>query len=271
MGYMARNPGMRTDPRLLFPGSRTVIIVLQNYYTGKVQSDAEAPVVSKYAFGMDYHFVMKSKLHKLLQYIREEIPACRGRVFVDSVPVLERAWARKAGLGWTGKNSQLISPRHGSYFFIGGILIDKEIRCETPAGIPDHCGRCTRCIDACPGNALIKPRILDSRRCISYLTIEHKGALDPAMKMDFHNRVVGCDICQEVCPWNSKSKEHNEPLLSPRQELLELTCKAWHSMDQELFERLFSNSAVQRTGFGGLKRNLEFLSKKINQGKASDE
>lgn len=262
MGYMTRNLEKRLDPRLLVENARSVIIVLQNYYTQLGQHDANAPVLSKYAFGKDYHVVMKDKLFQLFEYIKHGSgKECDGRVFVDSAPVLERAWAHKAGLGWIGRNSNLISPTHGSFFFIGELIIDLELPYDQPVEIRDHCGKCTRCIDACPTKAIVADRTVDARKCISYQTIELKGELDKNLSGKFENRVFGCDICQDVCPWNLKCTSHDEPGLMPVESLLKLTSDDWYKMEKPLFETLFRNSAVKRTGFEGLKRNLAFLNK----------
>ena len=265
MGYMARNTEKRLDPRLLFENAKSIIVVLQNYYPEKTQKDNEAPVLSKYAYGTDYHFVLKDKLRKLLAFIQEEIPECNGRPFVDSAPVLERAWARRAGLGWIGKNSNLISVGHGSFFFIGELILDIELRYEKVKKVADHCGTCSRCIDACPTNAITGNAVIDARKCISYQTIEVKGELDVSLKGDFQNRVFGCDICQDVCPWNLKSEPHHEPALEPHHDLLSLKKKDWYNIDHTRFNELFRKSAVRRTGFRGLKRNLEFLKPEINE------
>ncbi len=258
MSYMERNQEMRLDPRLIFEGARSVISVLLNYYPKKEQQDAEAPVLSKYAYGKDYHFVLKEKLNLLLKYIQEEIAPCNGRPFVDSAPVLDKAWAAKAGLGWIGKHSNLISVEHGSFFFIGELIVDLPLEPDQKT-VRDHCGTCTRCIDACPTQAIVAPGIVDARRCISYQTIELRGELDDKLKDQFKNRVFGCDICQDVCPWNLKSEPHQEPDFEPHPQLLELTRKEWMDMDYALFNELFRKSAVKRTKYDGLKRNLRFL------------
>ena len=261
MDYMERNIDKRFDPRLLYKNAKTILVVLLNYFPGETQKDPQAPIVSKYAYGIDYHFVMKDKLRQLLQFIQEEVKPCNGRPFVDSAPVLERAWARRAGLGWIGKNSNLISLEHGSFFFIGELILDVELPYDQPKIVSDHCGNCTRCIDACPTNAIVDNRVIDARKCISYQTIELRGDLDENLKGQFENRIFGCDICQDVCPWNLKAEPHNEQNLKPAPELLELTCKEWYEMDKPVFNQLFKKSAVKRTGFKGLKRNLEFIRK----------
>jgi len=258
MDYMANHLEKRLDPRLLVENSSSVISVLLNYFPAEKQADVEAPILSKYAFGTDYHFVMKDKLGELLQFIQSEIAPCEGRCFVDSAPVLDRAWAARAGLGWIGKNTNLISTEHGSFFFIGELIIDLELPADDKM-VRNHCGNCTRCIDACPTQALVAPFMLDARRCISYQTIEKRGEIDQALKGKFENRVFGCDICQDVCPWNLKSEAHREPAFYPDAKLMNLTKSEWENMDKPLFNELFRNSPVKRTRFEGLKRNLKFL------------
>jgi epoxyqueuosine reductase len=258
MAYMANHLDKRTDPKLLVENAKTVISVLLNYFPPEKQTDPDAPVISKYAYGTDYHFVMKEKLGELLQFIQHEIAPCEGRCFVDSAPVFDRAWAARAGLGWIGKNTNLISTEHGSFFFIGELIIDLELPIDQKM-VRDHCGTCTRCIDACPTRALVAPFVLDARRCISYQTIENRGEIDPALSGKFEHRVFGCDICQDVCPWNLKSEPHREPAFLPDNRLMNLTREEWNEMDKPLFNELFRNSAVKRTRFEGLKRNLKFL------------
>jgi epoxyqueuosine reductase len=259
MTYMARNLEKRLNPQQLVKNAKTIIVVLQNYFPKENQSDPNAPALSKYAYGTDYHFVMKDKLKQLLEFIQTEIKECNGRPFVDSAPILERAWARKAGLGWIGKNSNLISVEHGSFFFVGELIIDVELPYDQPIIIRDHCGNCTKCVNACPTKAIVANRVVDARKCISYQTIELKGELDTNLKGKFKNRVFGCDICQDVCPWNLKSKSHIEPAFDPNPELLNLKKDEWEKMERSHFNRLFKNSAVKRAGFKGLKRNLNFL------------
>ena len=258
MNYMANNVDKRLDPGLLVENARSVISVLLNYFPGEKQTDEQAPVLSKYAYGKDYHFVMKDKLGGLLRFIQEEIAPCEGRCLVDSAPVLDRAWAAFAGLGWIGKNANLLSTEHGSFFFIGELIIDLELTAEGHK-VHDHCGNCTRCIDACPTQALVAPYVLDARRCISYQTIENHGEIDTSLKGKFENRVFGCDICQDVCPWNLKAEVHQEPAFIAHPRLLKLTKEEWADMDKPMFNELFRNSAVKRTRFEGLKRNLRFL------------
>lgn len=259
MTYMARNVEKRLNPQLLVENAKSIIIVLLNYYPRQTQTDPEAPVISKYAYGTDYHFVLKDKLKKLLSFIQTEIKPCNARAFTDSAPILERVWARHAGLGWVGKNSNLISLTYGSFFFIGELIVDVELPYDEPKPVHDHCGTCTRCINACPTKAIVANRVVDARKCISYQTIEVKGSLDESLKGQFENRVFGCDICQDVCPWNLKSKPHNEPGFEPHPDLMQLSKNEWHQMEQPLFNSLFKNSAVKRTGFSRLKRNLQFI------------
>lgn len=260
MEYMARNREKRLDPRLLHEGTQSVISVLLNYYPCEKQLDPEAPVLSKYAYGTDYHFVLKDKLNELLSFIQEEIEACSGRAFVDSAPVLDKAWAVRAGLGWIGKNTNLISVEHGSFFFIGELLVDLELKTDERI-VSNHCGNCTRCIDACPTQAIVAPYVVDARRCISYQTIEQRGAIDEALKGQFKDRVFGCDICQDVCPWNLKSEPHQEAAFDPHPRLMSLSRHDWQQMDESLFSELFRKSAVKRTKYSGLVRNLKFIEK----------
>lgn len=260
MSYMERNFDKRLDPRLLVDGAKSVISLLLNYYPEQSQNDSGAPKISRYAYGKDYHFVIKDKLSELLHVIREAAGAVNGRAFVDSAPVLDRAWAKKSGLGWVGKNTNLIHPKNGSYFFIAELIIDLELDTDVP--ISDYCGTCTRCIDACPTDAIIKPYVVDGSKCISYFTIELKDAFPQEMKNNFDNWVFGCDVCQEVCPWNRFSKPTTESNFHPREGLLEMKSEEWFEITEEVFDKVFKDSAVQRTGFKGLKRNLEFLKKK---------
>lgn len=258
MGYMNNHLEKRLDPRLLVENARSVISVLLNYFPAQKQVDPDAPILSKYAFGTDYHFIMKDKLGELLKFIQTEIASCEGRCFVDSAPVLDRAWAARAGLGWIGKNTNLISTEHGSFFFIGELILDLELPVDEKI-VRNHCGSCTRCIDACPTKALVAPFVLDARKCISYQTIENRGEIDPELKGKFENRVFGCDICQDVCPWNLKSETHDEPAFVADARLMNLSRDDWHSMDKPTFNALFRNSAVKRTRFEGLQRNMKFL------------
>ena len=260
MGYMANHFEKRIDPRKLVPGAKTVITLTYNYYSDKKQEDPKAPKISKYAYGKDYHFVLKSKLKALLNFINEEIGEVNGRCFVDSAPVLERDWAKRTGAGWVGKNTLLINPKKGSYFFLTELIIDLELVYDHP--IKDYCGRCTRCIDACPTEA-ISPEgyIVDGSKCISYFTIELKEAIPDEYKGKFENWMFGCDICQEVCPWNRFSKPHQEPAFEPHPDLLTMKKKDWEEITVEVFREVFRKSAVKRTKFSGLQRNINFLKK----------
>ena len=261
MGYMARNVDLRENPAMLLEHAKSIIVVLQNYFPKETQKDPLAPVLSKYAYGKDYHFVMKDKLKKLQSFINDEVAPCQGRAFVDSAPVFERAWARKAGLGWVGKNSNLISLKHGSFFFIGELILDIELPATNKPELRDHCGSCTKCLDACPTKAIVANKVVDATKCISYQTIELNGDLDETLKGQFENRVFGCDICQDVCPWNLKAKAHDEPGFRPDSLLMGLSVQEWHQMEKPQFDKLFRKSAVKRAKFEGLKRNLRFLEK----------
>lgn len=257
MGYMARNFDKRLDPRKLVPGAKSVVSLLYNYFPKTSQQDKAAPKIARYAYGKDYHRVVKDKLFAFMHEIQQQIGAVEGRVFVDSAPVLEKAWAAKSGLGWVGKNTNLIRKQSGSYFFIAELIIDLDL---APDGaVTDHCGSCTACLDACPTNAFVAPYQLDASKCISYFTIELKDAIPREVKGQFDNWAFGCDICQEVCPWNRFATPHNESDFEPHPELMQLSKNDWEEITEEVFDRLFEVSAVQRTGFSGLKRNLEFL------------
>jgi epoxyqueuosine reductase len=257
MGYMARNFDKRLDPRKLVPGAKSVVSLLYNYFPSTSQQDKAAPKIARYAYGKDYHRVVKDKLFEFMHEIQQQIGAVEGRVFVDSAPVLEKAWAAKSGLGWVGKNTNLIRKQNGSYFFIAELIVDLDL---APDGaVTDHCGSCTACLDACPTDAFVAPYQLDASKCISYFTIELKDAIPTEVKGQFDNWAFGCDICQEVCPWNRFSIPHNESDFEPHPELMQLSKNDWEEITEEVFDRLFEVSAVQRTGFSGLKRNLEFL------------
>lgn len=258
MSYMANHFEKRTNPQLLVEGAHSVISVLFNYFPEKTQIDKQAPVVSKYAYGKDYHYVIKEKLNKLLAYIKKIEPLTEGRAFVDSAPVMERAWAREAGLGWIGKHGLLINKQIGSFVFIGELIVNIELSYDSP--IKEYCGNCTRCIDACPTNAIIADKTLDARKCISYLSIELKGEIPEEFKGKFQNRVFGCDICQDICPHNSKAVPHSHEELKPIQGLLEMRKTEWYSMDKSFFNHMFKHSPLKRTGFKGIKRNLDFIS-----------
>lgn len=258
MSYMERHFDKRLDPRLLVPGAKSVVSLLLNYHTDKKQADPKAPKISSYAYGKDYHFVIKEKLKELMQIIHREVGEVNGRVFVDSAPVMDKAWAAKSGLGWLGKNTNLISKKVGSFFFVAELIIDLELDYDTP--VTDHCGSCTACIDACPTDALIQPYQIDGSKCISYLTIELKENIPTEFKGQMDNWAFGCDICQTVCPWNRFATPHDEPAFEPQEELLNLTKSEWQEMTSVVFNKVFKNSAVKRTKFEGLKRNIKFLS-----------
>ncbi len=258
MSYMENHFDKRLDPRLLVDDAKSVISLGLNYYSEAQQSDPEAPKISMYAYGEDYHSVIKVKLKSLLNRIQEEIGNVHGRAFVDSAPVLDKAWAKKAGLGWVGKHSNLINQQHGSYFFLAELIVDAELVYDI-APQADHCGTCTRCIDACPTEAIIAPYVVDGSKCISYLTIELKNEIPNEFAGKLDNWAFGCDVCQQVCPWNKFSTPHQEAALMPSAELLDLPKKEWEEITDEVFEKLFSKSAVKRTKLAGLKRNIAFL------------
>ena len=260
MGYMANHFDKRLDPRVLVPGAKSVVSLLLNYHTDKVQTDQTAPKISTYAYGQDYHLVIKDKLKQLMTFIHQEIGEVGGRVFVDSAPVMDKAWAAKSGLGWMGKNTNLISKKVGSFFFIAELIIDLELEYDLP--VADHCGSCTACIDACPTEALIAPYQIDGSKCISYLTIELKEAIPEEFQAKMEQWVFGCDVCQSVCPWNRFATPHTEPKLDPHPDLLDLTQKDWEEMTEEVFGKLFQKSAVKRAKYEGLQRNISFLSAK---------
>ncbi len=258
MAYMARHFELRLDPGKLVPGAKTVVVLMHNYFPKEKQKDPEAPRLARYAFGEDYHFVLKKKLKSLLRFINEEIGEVHGRCFTDSAPVMERQWAALAGLGWTGRNTLLIHPKAGSYYFLAELIVDLELPPDEP--IRDHCGTCRRCIDACPTGAIADSGyLLDAAKCISYLTIELRDAIPVEFRGKLQNWMFGCDVCQEVCPWNRFSKPHDEPAFFPAKELLEMTKSDWLELTEEVFKDLFRRSAVKRTGYAGLKRNLDFL------------
>ena len=257
MSYMERNFDKRLDPTKLVPGAKSVVSLLYNYFPKESQSDKTAPKISKYAYGKDYHTVIKDKLFELMHLLQEEVGEIHGRVFVDSAPVLDKAWAAKAGLGWIGKHTNLISKQAGSFYFIAELIIDLSLEQDAP--VTDHCGSCTACIDACPTQAIVAPYQVDGSKCISYFTIELKEAIPQEVKGQFDNWAFGCDVCQDVCPWNRFSTPHQEPQFDPSPELLQMSKGDWHEITEAVFDRLFAESAVQRTQFSGLKRNLDFL------------
>lgn len=258
MGYMENHFDKRLDPTKLVPGAKSVISVLLNYYPENKQTD-NSYKISKYAYGTDYHFVIKDKLKELLHFINSEIGEVDGRAFVDSAPVLDRAWAAKSGLGWVGKSSNLLTKQMGSFYFIAELIIDLELDYDHP--VTDHCGSCTACLDACPTQAIVAPYVVDGSKCISYYTIELKDAIPDEASGNMEDWMFGCDICQDVCPWNKFSKAHEEPLFNPNPQLLEMTKKDWEEITQEVFSQVFKKSAVKRTKFAGLTRNIKFLQK----------
>ena len=247
----------RIDPRVLVPGAKSVVSLLLNYYPESQSLSEGKNKISKYAYGKDYHFVIKDKLKSFMRSIHEEIGEVGGRVFVDSAPVLDKAWARESGIGWMGKHSNLINRELGSFFFIAELIIDLELEYDTP--IKDYCGSCTACIDACPTDAIVEPYKVDGSKCISYFTIELKNNIPTDFKGKFDDWIFGCDICQDVCPWNRFSQTHNEPLFSPSQELLAMRDSDWEEMTEEVFNHLFEVSAIKRTKIEGLKRNIKFV------------
>ncbi len=256
MRYMENHFDKRLDPTKLVEGSKSVISLLLNYYPKEFQKDGTYKL-SKYAYGTDYHFVIKDKLKDLLRFIQTEIGEVDGRTFVDSAPVLDKAWAARSGLGWIGKNSNLLTKQVGSFYFIAELIVDLELEYDTP--VTDHCGSCTACIDACPTQAIVEPYKVDGSKCISYFTIELKEELPYDVKGKFDDWMFGCDICQDVCPWNKFSKSHNEPLFDPHPELLKMDRKEWEDITREIFNEIFRRSAVKRTKFEGLQRNIRFL------------
>ncbi|MEE1897826.1 tRNA epoxyqueuosine(34) reductase QueG [Flavobacterium rakeshii] len=256
MQYMENHFDKRLNPTLLVDGAKSVISLLLNYYPEQTQTEGSYKI-SKYAYGQDYHFVIKSKLKELLQSIQENIGEVGGRAFVDSAPVLDKAWAAKSGLGWIGKNSNLLSKQVGSFFFIAELIVDLDL--EYDGVTTDHCGSCTACIDACPTQAIIEPYVVDGSKCISYFTIELKENIPAEMRGKFDDWAFGCDVCQDVCPWNRFSKPHREPLFNPHPDLLSMTKKDWDEITEETFRAVFKNSAVKRTKFEGLTRNINFL------------
>ncbi len=258
MDYMNNHFDKRLDPRLLVDDAKSVVSLLLNYYPSEIQKKDSEIKISKYAYGEDYHFVIKDKLKDLFEFIKTEIGEVGGRIFVDSAPVMDKAWAKKSGLGWIGKNSNLIHPKHGSFFFIAELILDLELAPDGP--IKDYCGTCTRCIDECPTDAIIEPYVVDGSKCISYLTIELKDAILPnEFKGKMDNWMFGCDVCQDVCPWNRFSKPTSVASFSPHENLLKMSKADWTDLTEDVFHELFGNSAVKRTKFSGLKRNIDFL------------
>ena len=258
MSWMENHFDARLDPRKLMPGAKSVVSVLLNYYPAQEQN-VGVPKISKYAYGRDYHKVIRGKLKRMLEGIRAEVGEVEGRGFVDSAPVMDRAWARRSGLGWIGKHSLLLSKKEGSFFFIGELILDLEL---TPDGqSTDHCGTCTACIDACPTQAIVAPTVVDSNKCISYLTIEYKKALPTAYQDKMEEWVYGCDVCQDVCPWNRFSKPTEEPDFKLREAVATKGSEEWEEVTHELWDEIMKGSAIRRTGYEGFKRNLKFSKK----------
>jgi epoxyqueuosine reductase len=258
MSYLENHFDKRVDPTKLVPGAKSVISLTYNYYPSETQEDTNAPKIAKYAYGRDYHKVVRKKLKHFLHYIRENHGDVQGRCFVDSAPVLERDWAKRAGLGWIGKHTLLINKNRGSFFFLAELIIDLELEYDHP--VTDHCGTCTKCIDACPTDAIKADGfILDSSKCISYLTIELKNDIPESFKGKMADWMFGCDICQDVCPWNRFAKSHIEPDFNPKAELMTKSKSEWEDITEDIFDKLFEGSAVKRTKFEGLKRNIRFL------------
>ena len=258
MSYLERNFDKRLNPQKLVPGSKSVISLTFNYFPPRKILKKNSFIISKYAYGKDYHFVIKKKLKTLFSLIKEKIGNIEGRVFVDSAPIHERAWAKISGLGWIGKNSLLLNKKMGSYFFLAEIICDLELEYDTP--VTDHCGTCTKCIDACPTNAITKAQIIDANKCISYLTIENKNEIPSELSKSFNNYIFGCDICQDVCPWNKFSKPHDEKEFLPNDEVSNFSNKDWEELTHDTFNRIFKNSAIKRTRFEGLQRNIKAIS-----------
>lgn len=256
MQYMENHFDKRLDPTKLVEGSKSVISLLLNYYPSEIQKEGSYKI-SKYAYGRDYHFVIKDKLKELLHSIQSEIGDVHGRAFVDSAPVLDKAWAVKSGLGWMGKHSNVLSKKAGSFYFIAELIVDLDLEYDLP--VTDHCGSCTACIDACPTQAIVEPYKVDGSKCISYFTIELKEAIPTSVKGSFDDWVFGCDVCQDVCPWNRFSTSHSEPLFDPNPKLLDYTKKEWEEITQEVFSEIFKKSAVKRTKYSGLLRNIQFI------------
>ncbi len=259
MDYMQKHKELRVNPDLLVENAKSVIVFLYNYYPSEITDDNPDYLISKYAYGRDYHEVIREKLNILIAKLKEEVPAISIRGFVDSAPVLERAWATRAGLGWIGKNSMLISKRNGSYFFISELITDLDLEYDQPMG-GDYCGDCSRCVDSCPTGAITNLKTVDANKCISYLTIENKGEIPESFKGKYEKWIFGCDICQDVCPWNRFSKPHNEPGFEPSTALMKLRKEDWEGMNNEQFSSIFKKSAVKRAKFAGLRRNIDFLS-----------
>lgn len=261
MNYMERYFDLRVDPTKLVPGARSVITLLLNYFPAQ-QQNKEAPKISKYAYGNDYHEVIREKLNEFLASLKETVGDIHGRGFVDSAPVLERTWAQKSGLGWVGKNGNLITKKNGSFFFIATLITDLELETDDPF-TRDFCGTCNRCVEACPTSAILPGKTVDGSRCISYFTIELKEALIPSdMQGKFQNWAFGCDICQDVCPWNRFSQPHQEAAFTPVPEILNFTTGDWEQLTEDAYKKIFKHSAIKRTKYNGLMRNIKFVMEK---------
>lgn len=257
MGYLENHFDKRLDPTLLVPGAKSVISLMYNYYPEKDLAEHQDLKIAKYAYGEDYHFVVKDKLKTFFDTLREHIGDIDGRVFVDSAPVMERAWAKRSGLGWIGKNSLLLNKTSGSFFFLAEIILDVELEYDGP--IKDYCGTCTACMDACPTDAIAEPYVVDGSKCISYFTIELKEEIPAQVKGKFENWIFGCDICQDVCPWNRFSKPHQENRFAPHPNITTFAESDWKELTEEVFQKVFKDSPVKRTKFEGLKRNIQFV------------
>lgn len=256
MKYMENHFDKRLDPTKLVEGSKSVISLLLNYFPSE-QQNPDSYKISKYAYGTDYHFVIKDKLKSLLHFIQDEIGEVHGRAFVDSAPVLDKAWAARSGLGWIGKHSNLLTQQVGSFYFIAELIVDLDLEYDTPT--TDHCGTCTACIDACPTEAIVEPYMVDGSKCISYFTIELKDQIPTEFRGKLDDWMFGCDVCQDVCPWNRFSKPHRESLFDPDPQLLSMTKKDWEEITEEVFQKIFKKSPVKRTKYSGLQRNVKFL------------
>ena len=258
MAYMENHFDLRLDPSKLVPGAKSVVSLLYNYFPGETVTHSKFKI-AKYAYGKDYHYVIKDKLRIFFDFLQNEIGEISGRVFVDSAPVMERQWASSSGLGWLGKNTLLINKEQGSYFFLAELILDLELESDGP--MKDYCGTCTKCLDACPTEAFVGAGQLDASKCISYLTIELKDAIPEKFKGEYENWVFGCDICQDVCPWNRFSKKHNEPAFNKTKGVELVVDEEWIEFTEEIFGEMFKDSPLKRTKYKGLKRNIEFVSK----------
>ncbi len=258
MSYLENHFDKRLDPTLLVPGAKSVVSLIYNYFPKKDIAQESSFKIAKYAYGEDYHLVVKEKLKIFFERIQHEIGEVNGRVFVDSAPVMEREWAKRSGIGWIGKNSLLLNRNMGSFFFLAEIILDLELEYDGP--VKDYCGTCTACMDACPTDAIPQPYVVDGSKCISYFTIELKEEIPSSVKGKFENWIFGCDICQDVCPWNRFAKPHHESKFEPHPQLAEMTNSDWLEITNDVFEKLFKKSAVKRTKLGGLKRNIKFVS-----------